>query len=108
MAAWDALLRRYAAIKDQGRRLRWFVLWLIARHSLHLWLSAVASALAESEAREEFSMGSDAYWTALGAAARKSGGGGAGHTCETADNAITARRVKPFAGASRCRSPRPH
>jgi hypothetical protein len=107
MPDWEALLRRYAAIKDQCRRLRWFVLWVIARRSLHLWLSALASALAESEAREEFSKNSDAYWRALAAAARKSGGAHAGS--ETVDLAVKAGQVKSFAaGAHRCRSPRPH
>ena len=109
MAAWEALLRRYAAIKDQCRRLRWFVLWVIARHSLQLWLSALLAALAESEAREEFARNSDAYWSALAAAARKSGGTHAGHPSETVDLAVKAGRVKSLAaGAHRCHSPRPH
>ena len=109
MPAWEALLRRYAAIKDQCRRLRWFVLWVIARHSLQLWLSALVSALAESEAREEFSRNSDAYWSALAAAARKSGATHAGHPTETVDLAVKAGQVKSFAAAAhRCRSPRRH
>ncbi len=47
MHGWQALLRRSAILKEQLRRLRWLALWLIARYSLHVWLSGLISSEAK-------------------------------------------------------------
>jgi len=43
MEAWATLVRGCAGIGEQLRRLKWLAVWLIAKHSLELWLSALAS-----------------------------------------------------------------
>jgi hypothetical protein len=41
MAARFAFLRLRMPLKERFRRFGWLALWLIARHSLHLWSTAL-------------------------------------------------------------------
>jgi hypothetical protein len=38
-----AVVRNHLGIKERLRRLRWRGLWLVAQHSMRLWLAARAS-----------------------------------------------------------------
>src|SRR5580765_3680644 len=36
-------LRQHESVEERFRRLGWLVLWLVARHSMRLWLTALES-----------------------------------------------------------------
>ena len=43
MEAWPTLLRGCAGVSEHLRRLKYLAVFLIAKHSLQLWLSALVS-----------------------------------------------------------------
>jgi len=48
MGTRTTCLGRGACLGDRVRQLGWLVLWLVARHSLRVWLTAPASTGAET------------------------------------------------------------
>jgi hypothetical protein len=47
MEAWPTLLRGCAGVGQQLHRLKWLAVWVIAKHSFQLWLSALLSDAAK-------------------------------------------------------------
>jgi hypothetical protein len=43
MGTRRTFLRDHVAVRERFRRLGWLVLWLVARHSIRLWLAAPES-----------------------------------------------------------------